>query len=132
MFEFNPDGTLKLSSEQEFQKKIENESIVITREQLSVKPARAQIRIVFPKDLENPLEIINFYNKIDDSSFMEVAHKIEKVNNRTFIVKVENGSMRMYNLLNFILMCFKGKYERLSDFRNKQEVILRGSWVNFG
>ncbi|MFC1685484.1 hypothetical protein ACFLZZ_00495 [Nanoarchaeota archaeon] len=132
MLEFNSDGSLTLTPKQAFEKEKEEKSIVITREQLSEKPARAQIRIVFPEDLKNPEEVISFYNKIDDSQFSEVFHKIEKINNKTFVVKVEKGSMRMYSLLNFMMMCFKGKFERKLDFRDKQEVILKGRWANFG
>lgn len=132
MLEFNPDGSIKLTAAQASQKEMEDKSIVITREQLSEKPARAQIRISFPEDLENPEEVRMFYQKIDSSEFGEVFHSFEQVNRRTFVVKVERGSMRMYSLLNFMMMCFKGKYENLSNFRNPQRVILKGGWANFG
>ena len=130
MLEFNPDGSLKLSDVQNRQSELEKQSIVITREQLSEKPAKAQIRIAFPEDLSNPQEVIDFYHRTDNSQFSEVAHEIKQVNNRTFIIKVENGSMRMYSLLNFLMMCFKTKYEQAS--LDMQKVILKGRWANFG
>ena len=132
MLEFNYDGTLKLTAAQALQKAMEDKSIVITREQLSEKPAKAQIRISFPEDVNNPEEVRSFYHKIDSSEFGEVAHKFEQVNRRTFVVRVDQGTMRMYSLLNFMMMCFKGKYERTLDFRNQQRVILKGKWANFG
>lgn len=131
MLEFNDDGSLKLTEGQASQKAMEDKSIVITREQLSEKPARAQIRINFPEDVENPEEVRSFYHKIDSSEFGEVFHSFEQVNRRTFIVKVDNGTMRMYSLLNFMMMCFRGKYEDLSDFRNPKRVVLKGRWAGF-
>jgi len=130
MIEFNPDGSLKLTSRQTQQKEIEEKSIIITREQISEKPAKAQVRITFPNDLENPEEIRSFYNKIDDSQFGGVFHKFEQVNRRSFLIKVEEGSMQMYSLLNFMMMCFKSKFENLSDLRNKQTVVLKGRWAH--
>ena len=130
MLEYNPDGSLKLTSGQMGQQELEKQSIVITREQLSEKPAKAQIRISFPEDVKNPQGIIDFYNKIDCSQFREVSHEIYKLSDRTFVVKVDKGSMMMYTLLNFMMMCFKTKFEQESMY--KQKVILKGKWANFG
>ena len=69
MLEFNPDGSLKLTSGQIKQNETEKKSVVITREQISVKPAKAQIRIRFPDGMDGIDELINFYYKIDDSEF---------------------------------------------------------------
>lgn len=131
MLEFNPDGTLKLSSGQIAQKEIEEKSIIIAREQLSEKPAKAQIRISFPEDLENPQKVKEFYDKIDYFEFSEVFHEFQQVNRRTFIVKVVKGSMRMYSLLNFMMMCFRSKFGQDSSFGNKN-VILKGRWAYIG
>ncbi len=132
MLEFNPDGSMKLTPKQMEEKEIEGKSIVITREQLSEKPAKAQIKIIFPEDLENPQEVRDFYDKIDYSEFGEVFHEFHKINDRTFTVVVSKGTMRMYSLLNLMAMCFKSKFEQLSDFRNQKKVILKGKWANFG
>lgn len=132
MLEFNPDGSLKLSASQSAQKDIENRSVVISREQLSEKPARAQIKIRFPEPVTSPDSVLAFYYKIDNSQFRDVEHKMEKVNDQTFIIKVEKGSMLMYNLLNFMMMCFKSKLEQASELGPGKKVILQGRWASFG
>ena len=130
MLEFNPDGSLKLTDDQIRDKELEKRSIVITREQISEKPAKAQIRIRFPEDIQNPDEIINFYNRIEDSQFRSVEHSISQADRRTFIIKVDQGAMLMYSLLNFMINCFKMRFEQ--DTRYKQNVIVKGIWANFG
>jgi len=127
MLQFNPDGTLKLTDAQAKQNDIERNSIVITREQLNVKPAIAQIRIKLPADM-HPNEIVNFYHKIDDSQFRSVEHSIHQIDERTFLIKVDRGSMLMYGLLNFMIQCFKG---RLSN-NGCNDVIVKGTWANYG
>jgi len=129
MIEFNPDGSLKLTAGQAKEKELEQKSIVISREQISLKPARAQIRIQFPEDIPDPGEIMNFYDKIDDYQFRSVDHSIGMVDKRTFIIKVDQGSMMMYGLLNFMIECFKMRFEQ--DIRYKRNVIVRGAWANF-
>ena len=128
MLEFNPDGSLKLTAGQIQKQEIEKKSIVITREQISVKPAAAQVRIRFPEAVQNPGEIIKFYDIIDDSQFKSVNHSIQQIDEKTFLIKVDSGSMFMYSLLNFMVNCFRSK---LSD-DGRNNVIVRGSWANFG
>jgi len=123
MLEFNPDGSLKLTAGQTRQSEIEKRSIVITKEQISEKPARAQLRIRFPEDVKNPDEIINFYHKIYDNQFRSVEHSISQFDGKTFIIKVDTGSMLMYGLLNFMTDCFR---DRLAQ---KQNVVVKGSWT---
>jgi len=129
MLEFNPDGSLKLTAGQIRDQELEKRSIVITREQISAKPARAQIKMRFPEDIQNPDEIINFYNRIEDFQFKSVDHSISQVDKRTFIIKVDKGSMMMYRLLNFMIECFKMRFEQ--DIRYKGSVAVKGTWANF-
>jgi len=126
MLEFNPDGSIKLPDCQVKQNELEKGSIVITREQISVKPAVAQIRIRFPEDV-NPSEIVGFYNIIDCSEFRSVDHSISQADKRTFLIKVDKGSMLMYGLLNFVAECFKRHLSQ--KFGN---VIVKGFWANYG
>lgn len=126
MIEFNPDGSIKFSENQAKQNELEKQSIVIIREQISVKPAKAQLRVRFP-DNSGINELMNFYYKINDYQYRSVEHSIQSIDSRTFVVKVEQGSMLMYGLLNFIAECFKGK---LSN--DGKKVIVRGSWANYG
>jgi len=128
MLEFNPDGSIKLSDAQIRQNDLEKQSVVITREQISVKPAVAQVRIRLPEYVQNIDEIINFYYKIEVSQFRSVEHSVHKVDEKTFLIKVDKGSMLMYSLLNFMIDCFKSK---LSQTQN-QRVIVKGSWDNYG
>ena len=130
MLEFNPDGSLKLNASQAKDQELEKKSIIITREQISEKPAKAQVRIRFPEDIQNPDELVRFYNKIDDSQFSSVDHSISQADGRTFIIKVYQGSMLMYSLLNFMIECFKMRFEQ--DIRYEQKVIVKGIWANFG
>jgi hypothetical protein len=127
MLEFNPDGSIKLSDSQQKQNDLEKSSIIITREQLSVKPAQAQIRIKFPEYVR-PEEVIDFYHKIDDSQFNSVEHSIHQIDEKTFIVNVDKGAMLMYGLLNFMAACFKSRF---SNMMNKN-VIIKGIWANYG
>jgi len=130
MLEFNPDGSLKLTDSQTREQELEKDSVIITREQISQKPAKVQIRIKFPEDIQNPDEILDFYHRIDCSRFASVAHSIGHANSRTFIIKVDEGSMLMYSLLNFMVEGFKMRFEQ--DLRNQRRVIVRGIWANFG
>lgn len=127
MLEFNPDGSIKLTDSQQKQNDLEKSSIIISREQISVKPAQAQIRIKFP-DAQNAEDIINFYHKIDDSQFNSVEHSIHQIDDKTFVVKVDKGAMLMYGLLNFMAACFKSRF---SNMLNKN-VIINGVWANYG
>ena len=128
MLEFNPDGSIKLPECQIKQNELEGKSIVITREQISVKPAIAQIKIRFPEDVQNPGEIVRFYNIIDCSEFRSVDHSISQPDKRTFLIKVDKGSMLMYGLLNFLAECFK---RHLSQ-KFGQSVVVKGFWANYG
>jgi len=128
MLEFNPDGTLRLSGVQTAQVEAERHSVVISREQISEKPAKAQISVTFPEAVSNKQEVLDFYNKIDDSQFNEVSHEFKWLSDRTFIIKVERGSMMMYSLLNFIMMCFKSRCEN----HYGKKVVLKGRWASFG
>ena len=122
MLEFNADGIIKLSDAIVKQNEIEERSVVITREQISVKPAIAQARIRLPEHAQNVDEMISFYYKIAVSQFKVVEHSVQKVDDRTFLIKVEKGSMMMYSLLNFMIDCFKSK---LSGIGQNQKVILK-------
>jgi len=130
MLEFNPDGSLKLTASQIKDQELEKSSIIITREQISVKPAVAQIRIRLPDDLNDSGEIMRFYDVIDDSQFKSVDHSISQIDGKTFVIKVDRGDMRMYSLLNFMIECFKMRFEQ--DIRYKRRVVVKGSWANFG
>jgi len=130
MLEFNSDGSIKLSDAQIRQNDVEKQSVIITREQISIKPAVAQIRIRFPEYVQNPDEIIDFYYKIEDSQFNSVEHSIHKIDEKTFLIKVDKGSMLMYSLLNFMIDCFKMRFEQ--DIGCKQSVVVKGSWDNYG
>ena len=128
MLEFNPDGSLKLTLNQIKDQEVEKKSIIITREQISSKPAKADVKIKLPENFQNPEEIIKFYNVIDDYQFNSVEHSIQQIGDRTFLIKVDKGSMLMYELLNFMIECFKSKYET----NGSHNVIIRGTWDNFG
>ena len=129
MLEFNPDGSLRRTSGQVEQDEADKKSLVISREQISEKPARALIKIKFPEPLSNPREVFDFYDKIDDSQFRDVFHELQQIDDRTFIVKVDRGCMMMYSLLNFMMMCFRDKFEGRFPGR---KVILKGKWAVFG
>ena len=128
MIEFNPDGSIKLTEAQTRQNDLEKQSTTITREQISVKPAQAQIRIKLHENAGNIDELISFYYKIDDSPFKSVEHSIHQIDEKTFIIKVDKGSLLMYGLLNFMIQCFKSKISN-SGHNN---VIVKGIWANYG
>ncbi|MFA5084544.1 MAG: hypothetical protein WC475_04180 [Candidatus Paceibacterota bacterium] len=127
MLEFNPDGSIKLSDAQARQNEIERQSFIIAREQISVKPAIAQVRITLPECARKIDEMISFYYKIDVSRFESVEHSAHKIDERTLLIKVDKGSMLMYGLLNFMIDCFKSKLSQ----EQGQRVIVRGSWDNY-
>lgn len=123
--QFNPDGSLKLTKEQSYEKEREKQSIIITREQISTKPAKARIRIRFPEKVENPRKVFMLYSNLSREMSSDAMHKIEQINEQTFIIKVENGSWSMYTALDFFVRGFK---EALSvDSRNR--IILKGAWA---
>lgn len=123
MLQFNHDGSLKLTSEQIKQNELEKQSILIIKEQISEKPAKARVVIKFPENIQNPSEIIDFYHKIQDDQFRSVEHSISQLDGKTFSVSVNQGSMLMYGLLNFMVDCFR---DRLSQ---KGQVFVKGSWA---
>ena len=123
MLQFNPDGSLKLTDSQLKQQELEKQSVTITKEQISEKPAIAQIRIRFPNTSFLSQDIINFYHKIDYYQFRSVDHSISQIDPKTFIIKVDKGSFLMYQLLDYVSTCFK---ERLSGQGHR--VLVRGSW----
>ena len=127
--EFNPDGSLRRTAGQVQQDESEKRSLVITREQLSEKPAKAQIRIRFPVEVKNPEEVIRFYDTIDSGQFRSVDHELKQIDERTFVVRVDRGSMLMYGLLNFMVECFRDKYGQ--GLRYGQTAIVKGRWTVF-
>ena len=73
--EFNKDGSLKLPGEVIKNKQEEKNSIVLRRVQINTNyPAIAQVRIEFPRDVENPRGIIDYYKQIKDERFKSVDH----------------------------------------------------------
>ncbi len=121
--QFNPDGSLKLSEAQTYEKEREKQSIVITREQISVKPAKAQIRIRFPNNVENSRKVFMLYNNLSREVSSDSIHKFEQMNEQTFILKIENGSWSMYTTLDFFVRGFK---EALSI--DNPKIIIKGAW----
>ena len=124
--QFNPDGSLKLTQEQSYEKEREKQSIVITKEQISTKPARAQIRIRFPSKVENPRKVFMLYDNLSREISSDAMHKMQQLNEQTFIIKIENGSWSMYTTLDFLVRGFK---EALSIDNNK--IIIKGAWEGF-
>jgi hypothetical protein len=125
--QFNPDGSLKLTEEQSYEKEREKQSIIITREQISTKPAKAQIRIRFPEKVENPRKVFMLYDNLSREISSDAMHKIEQINEQTFIIKIDNGSWSMYTTLDFLVRGFK---EALS-INNQSRIILKGAWAGF-
>ncbi len=121
--QFNPDGSLKLTPEQRYEKEKENQGIVITREQISIKPAKAQIRIRFPERIENPRKVLMLSDNLSREISSDAIHKIEQINEQTFIIKIDNGSFSMYTTLDFLIRGFK---EALSV--DNKNIIIKGTW----
>lgn len=125
--QFNPDGSLKLTEGQSYEKEKEKQSILITREQISIKPAKAQIRIRFPERVENPRKVFMLYDNLSREISSDAMHKIEQTNEQTFIIKIDSGSWSMYTTLDFLARGFK---EALSvDDRNR--ILIKGTWAGF-
>ena len=122
--QFNPDGSLKLSEEQSAEKEKERRSIIITKEQISVKPAKAQIRIRFPEKVENPGKIFMLYDNLSREISSDANHKIIQMNEQTFVIKVDEGSWSMYSSLDSLAYGFR---EALS-VGNGNDVVIKGSW----
>ena len=125
--QFNPDGSLKLTKEQSYEKEREKQSIIITREQISTKPAKAQIRIRFPEKVENSRKVFMLYDNLSREISSDAIHKIEQTNEQTFIIKINEGSWSMYTTLDFLVRGFK---EALS-VDSKNRIILKGTWAGF-
>jgi len=125
ILQFNSDGSLKLTDGQNAEKELEKESIIITREQISVKPAKAQIRIRFPNKVENPNKVIMLYDNLSREISSEAIHKINQANEQTFIIKVDEGSWSMYSTLDSLTYGFR---EALS---HENKVLIKGSWERF-
>ncbi len=124
--EFNKDGSLKLPEELIKNKQEESNSIVLRRIQINTNhPAIAQVRIEFPRDVENPEKIINYYKQIKDERFKSVDHTMKRVDKRTFVIEVKRGSKFMYSLLEYLIECFEDK------LKNKNKVIITGVWDKF-
>ena len=105
---------------------MEKESIVLRRVQINRNnPAIAHLRIEFPDDVSNQKEILDYYEEIRDKRFPSVDHAIKKVDKRTFIIEVKNGTKYMYSLLDYLLECFEFK------FKQNKSVIVRGNWDKF-
>jgi hypothetical protein len=125
--QFNPDGSLKLNAEQSYEKEREKQSIVITREQISTKPAKAQIRIRFPEKVGNPRKVFMLYDNLSREISSDAMHKIEQINEQTFIIRIDSGSWSMYSTLDFLARGFK---EALSIDSNNR-IIIKGAWAGF-
>lgn len=121
--QFNSDGSLKLNEKQSYEKEREKQSIVITREQINTKPAKAQIRIRFPQKVENPRKVFMLYENLSREFPSDAMHKIEQINEQTFIIKIDNGSWSMYSTLDFLVRGFK---EALSI--ENSNIIIKGAW----
>lgn len=125
--QFNPDGSLKLNEKQIYEKEREEQSIVITREQISTKPAKAQIRIRFPEKVENPRKVFMLYDNLSREISSDAIHKIQQINEQTFIIKIDNGSWSMYSTLDSFVRGFK---DALSIDSHKI-IIIKGAWAGF-
>jgi|TARA_Y100000310_G_C20673179_1_gene811413 DNA helicase-4 len=124
--QFNEDGSIKLPEHILKSKQMEKESIVLRRVQINRNnPAIAHLRIEFPDDVSNQKEILDYYEEIRDKRFPSVDHAIKKVDKRTFIIEVKNGTKYMYSLLDYLLECFEFK------FKQNKSVIVRGNWDKF-
>lgn len=121
--QFNSDGSLKLNEKQSYEKEREKQSIVITREQISTKPAKAQIRIRFPQKVENTKKVFMLYENLSREFSSDAMHKIEQINDQTFIIGIDNGSWSMYSTLDFLVRGFK---EALSI--DNSNIIIKGAW----
>ena len=122
--QFNPDGTLKISEEMQSEKDREKDCIIITKEQISVKPAKAQIKIRFPEKVESPGKVLMLYDNLSREISSDAMHRMEQTNEQTFAVKIYNGSMTMYSTLDSLAYGFK---EALSA-GNSNGVIIKGAW----
>ena len=124
--QFNEDGSLKIPEHLLKSKQKEKESIVIRRVQVNRNnPAIAHLRIEFPEDIDNPKEIVAYYNEIKDKRFSSVDHNLRQSDKRTFIIEVKNGTKYMYSLLDYLLQCFESKLGR------DKSVIVKGNWDKF-
>lgn len=125
--QFNDDGSIKLPPHILKNKQREKESIVLRRVQINTNnPAIAHLRIEFPDDLNNSKDVLDYYEEIRDKRFLSVDHTIKKIDQRTFIIEVKNGTRYMYSLLDYLLECFKSKLEK------EKSVVVRGNWDKFG
>src|SRR3989338_3012252 len=78
--QFNEDGSLKIPEHLLKSKQKEKESVVLRRVQVNRNnPAIAHLRIEFPEDINNPKEVVTYYNKIKDKRFQSVEHTIRQV-----------------------------------------------------
>jgi len=124
--QFNEDGSLKIPERILKDKQKEKESIILRRVQININnPAIAHLRIEFPEDINNSKEILEYYDEVRDRRFPSVNHDIKKVDNRTFIIEVNNGTEYEYSLLDYLMECFKDKLGR------DKSVIVRGCWDKF-
>jgi hypothetical protein len=122
--QFNPDGSLKLTKEQSYEKEIEKQSIIITREQISTKPAKAQIRIRFPQKVENPKKVFMLYENLSREISSDSIHKIQQINEQTFIIKIDAGSWSMYTTLDYLVRGFKDSL----SIESQNRIIIKGAW----
>jgi hypothetical protein len=123
---YNEDGSIIWPKNLLKNKLKEKESIVLRRFQVNTNnPAIAQLRIEFPKEIENPQEILDYYNEIKKGQFPSVDHHIFMYDKKTIIIEVKNGSMCMYSCLDYLLNRFKKRLEL------KNDVLIRGNWDKF-
>ena len=124
--EFNRDGSLKISKELIKSKQIERESIVLRRVQVNINnPAIAQVRIEYPKDIENPRKIIDYYKQIRNKRFQTVGHTIRRIDKKTFVIEVRNGTKYMYSSLEYLIKCFESK------LKTENNIIITGNCDKF-
>ena len=124
--EFNRDGSLKISKELIKSKQIERESIVLRRVQVNINnPAIAQVRIEYPKDIENPRKIIDYYKQIRNKRFQSVEHTIRRIDKKTFVIEVRNGTKYMYSSLEYLIKCFESK------LKTENNIIITGNCDKF-
>ena len=107
-------------------KQKEKESVVLRRVQVNRNnPAIAHLRIEFPEDINNPKEVVTYYNKIKDKRFQSVEHTIRQVDKKTFVIEVRNGTKYMYSSLEYLIKCFESK------LKTKNNVIITGVWDKY-
>ncbi len=124
--QFNEDGSIKMPEYMLKAKQKEKKSIILRRVQINRNnPAIAHLRIELPEEINNSQEILEYYDEIKDRKFPSVSHNIQKIDNKTIVIEVNEGSKCMYSLLDYLIDCFKYKLERTKP------VVVKGCWDKF-